>query len=125
MSSSCNNGRSKGLFIHLKDIMDLNKLLTGLYYIGMILLFAGIVMHIVEFKLSVAIYIIGLLPIFGVRIFNFIIGQPENRRKHGILLFSGLALVAAGVAMYFGRSYWIVFIAISAVLDFYISFRRF
>lgn len=105
--------------------MELNKILSISYYAGMVLLFAGIVMHLSLHPLALWVYAAGLLPIVGIRIYNRLVGKPENRRKHTILVVSGLALVAAGVAMYLSKSFWVAFIAVSAVLDFYISFRRF
>ncbi|ASB49631.1 hypothetical protein [Alkalitalea saponilacus] len=105
--------------------MELNKLLSTLYYIGMVMLLIGIVLHIAESSAGFYLYATGLLPVFGVRVYNLIIGRPESKRKHGIFVISAIMLVLAGVAMFTGRSYWVLFLAISAVLDFYISFRRF
>ncbi|TCO09610.1 hypothetical protein [Natronoflexus pectinivorans] len=105
--------------------MGLNKLLSTLYYIGMVTLLAGIILHIAESSTGMYLYALGLLPVLGIRVYNLMIGRLENRRKHGILVISAIMLTLAGAAMFTGRSYWVLFLAISAVLDLYISFRRF
>jgi hypothetical protein len=105
--------------------MTTNKILTTLYYQGMVILLTGIIMHISELTYAFWIYFVGLIPVVGIRAFNLVIGKPDNFRKNVILGLSALALVAAGAAMLYGRTYWVIFIAISAVLDLYISFRKF
>lgn len=101
------------------------RVLTASYYIGMIILLAGILLALTEKPYAVYLYGIGLLPVLGIRVFNFIVAKPENKRKNLIMVVSGIMLAIAGVAIYMGKSWWIVFIAISAILDFYISFRKF
>ena len=105
--------------------MDLNRILSISYYAGMALLFAGIVLQLNHHEFALHLFVAGLIPIIGIRIYNRMIGHPDNRRKNSILVFSALALLAAAVAIYLNKSYWIVLIAVSAVLDLYISFRRF
>jgi len=105
--------------------MTTNKILSTIYYLGMAILFAGIILHLAEWKQAFWIYLLGFIPVFSIRAFNLVVGRPENFRKNVILVVSALALAAAGGAMLYDRTYWVIFVAISAVLDMYISFRRF
>lgn len=82
-------------------------------------------MAITENPYAVYAYGVGLLPVLGIRVLNFIVAKPENKRKNLILVLSGIMLAIAGVAIYLGKSWYIVFIALSAIFDFYISFRKF
>jgi len=102
----------------------MHKILSISYYVGMILLFIGIVMLLTDIKGGLILYSIGMLPIVGVRIFNRTVCKPERRRINTILLISSLFLVAAGAAKFYQKEYWIVFVLITAVLDFYVSFRK-
>lgn len=104
--------------------MGFYRFLSGLYYTGMALILAGIVMHIIEMPAATCVFTIGLIPVLGIRIYNFIIASPQRKRPNGILMISAVFLAAAIWAIYFKKDYWIVFIAISAVLDGYISFRK-
>ncbi|GAO28148.1 hypothetical protein [Geofilum rubicundum] len=103
----------------------MTKVLSTSYYLGMVVLLTGIILHLAELEYAFWIYLIGLIPVFGVRAFNLIVGKPENFRKNVILVLSAFALTMAGGAMFYERTYWVIFIAISAVLDMYISFRKF
>lgn len=105
--------------------MTTNKILTTIYYLGMVILLTGIILHLAELKQAFWVYLIGFIPVFSIRAFNLVVGQPENFRKNVILIVSALALAAAGGAIFYDRTYWVIFIAISAVLDMYISFRKF
>jgi len=105
--------------------MNIYKLLSAVYYIGMALIFLGILMHVSSISNTVYVFSAGALFIIGIRAYNQIAGKPENRRVHTILLYSSLFLAPAAWAMYTGRTYWIVFIILTAVLDSYASFRRF
>lgn len=105
--------------------MTTNKILSTIYYLGMVILLSGIIMHLAELQQAFWVYLIGLIPVVGIRAFNLVVGRPENFRKNIILMLSGLALAAAGGAIFYDRTYWVLFIAISAVLDMYISFRKF
>ena len=102
----------------------LYKSLSILYYAGMALLFIGIVMLLTDIYGGLIVYLIGAVPIVSIRIFNRSVCKPERERINTILVFSSLFLIAAGVAKFYHESYWIVFILITAVLDFYVSFRR-
>jgi uncharacterized membrane protein YczE len=101
------------------------KNLERSYYVGMIILFVGVILALIENPYAIIVYTLGLIPIVGIRIFNFLVSKPENKRRNLIMVLSGAALTMAGVGIYLHESWWIVFLAISAVLDFYISFRRF
>ncbi len=105
--------------------MTTNKILSTIYYLGMVILLTGIIMHLAELTSAFWVYLIGFFPVFSIRAFNLVVGRPENFRKNVILVLSGLSLAAAGGAMLYDRTYWVLFIAISAVLDMYISFRKF
>jgi len=100
------------------------KFLSILYYLGMALLFVGIVLLFTDNQAGLIVYSVGVVPIIGIRLFNRIVAKPERHRINTILFASSLFLVAAGVAKYYHEGYWVVFILITAVLDFYVSFRR-
>ncbi|SMO65372.1 hypothetical protein SAMN06265379_10496 [Saccharicrinis carchari] len=101
------------------------KALSAAYFIGMILVLAGILFQLNDIPYALVCLIIGLIPILGGRLFNFIKGKAENKRLHAIMLFSALFLTAAVVAIYFNRSYWIIAVLITATLDLYVSFRKY
>ncbi len=105
--------------------MTLRNLLNILYYLGMLAVLAGIILALQNHVSAIWIYSLGCIPILGIRVFNLIVGRPENRRKHFIMVVSALALITAAYLMMINRNYWIIFIAVAAVLDLYISFRRF
>ncbi len=102
----------------------LYKSLSIIYYVGMAFLFIGIVMLLTDIYGGLIVYSIGAIPIVSIRIFNRVVCKPERERINTILVISSLFLIAAGVAKFYQESYWIVFILITAVLDFYVSFRR-
>ena len=100
------------------------KALSIIYHIGIALLFVGIILLLTDTNGALIVYFIGVIPIAGIRLFNRIVAKPERQRINTILFVSSLFLVAAGVAKFYGKEYWIVFILITAVLDFYVSFRK-
>lgn len=100
------------------------KFLSILYYAGMALLFVGIILLLTDNTAGLIVYAIGVVPIVGIRLFNRIVARPERHRINTILFASSLFLIAAGAAKYYEEGYWVVFILITAVLDFYVSFRR-
>ncbi|MBS2097882.1 hypothetical protein [Carboxylicivirga linearis] len=104
--------------------MDYKRLLSILYYIGMGLVFLGVLMGVTQVDFDYLVLLLGSLPIIGVRIYNRIIGREENRRVFSILIYSSVFLLPAAWALYTNRSYWVVFIMLTVVLDFYASFRR-
>ncbi len=104
--------------------MDIKKALSVLYYIGMALVFLGVLMGVTHVEYNYLVLFIGSLPMIGVRVYNRIVGRVENHRIFSILVYSSLFLLPAAWAMYADKSYWVVFIAIMAVLDTYASFRR-
>ena len=103
--------------------MNINKTLPVLNYIGMILILAGILLHLAAIEYALIIYVAGLIPWISIRFYNRIKGEKELRHKNSILLFSGSLMLIAGVGIYLDESWWIVFIAASSVLDIYMSFR--
>lgn len=105
--------------------MSTYKILETSYYIGMVLLITGIIIVLAEKTFGPYIYCIGLIPLIVIRSYNYITGNPENKRKLFILLISTLFLTIAGIAIFLNRSWWILLIAISATIDLYISFRKF
>jgi general stress protein CsbA len=104
--------------------MKIYKLLSGLYYIGLVLIFAGLIMLLTNTPGAFRIYTAGVLPVLGIRIFNLVVSTPDTRRIYAILVISALYLTAVSAAIWFTRSYWIIFIAVAATLDGYASFRK-
>jgi len=104
--------------------MDYKRLLSILYYIGMGLVFLGVLMGVTKVDFAYLVLLMGSLPIIGVRIYNRIIGREENQRVFSILIYSSVFLLPAAWALFTNRSYWVVFIMLTVVLDFYASFRR-
>ncbi|MGQ1890304.1 hypothetical protein ACT29H_07655 [Thermophagus sp. OGC60D27] len=104
--------------------MNIIRFFSGLYYAGMILIFTGIVMHMTDTPAALWVYGAGLIPFVGVRTYNFFVSISPRRRVNAILWVSALSLLVGGLAIYFHRSYWILFVAISAILDGYASFRK-
>nr|WP_321453389.1 hypothetical protein [uncultured Carboxylicivirga sp.] len=104
--------------------MDKKKILSILYYIGMALVFFGVLMAVTKVEYSYLVLLIGSLPIIGVRIYNRIVGREENHRIFSILIYSSLFLLPASWALFTNRTYWVVFIIMMVALDFYASFRR-
>ncbi len=104
--------------------MNLYKSLSYTYYLGMFCLVLGIFLKLNDSDIALPILIIGYIPFLGIRLFNFLKGKLINKRLNGILTISALFLGAAIIAILFNRSYWIIGILITAVLDFYVSFRK-
>ncbi|MCU4162608.1 hypothetical protein [Carboxylicivirga caseinilyticus] len=104
--------------------MDFKRVLSILYYIGMGLVFLGVLMGVTNVDYDYLVLFIGSLPIIGVRIYNRVIGRKENFRVFSILIYSSIFLLPTAWAMYTNRTYWVVFIICMVVLDFYASFRR-
>jgi hypothetical protein len=104
--------------------MNIYKVLSITYYIGMALVFIGVLMHMSG--LNYGAYVFGgrSLIMIGIRLFNRLYGKIENRRVHTILLYSSLMLLPAAWAMITYRRYWIIFLVLTAILDTYASFRR-
>jgi general stress protein CsbA len=105
--------------------MNILRFLSGLYYAGMVLVLSGIIMHLADISGAQWVFATGLIPVLGIRLYNFIISAPHRKRLNGILMTSAVFLAAAVFAIYHDRSYWIIFVAVSAVLDGYVSFRKF
>jgi hypothetical protein len=104
--------------------MGIYRFLSGLYYAGLILILAGIIMHLSDMQPAPLLFAVGLIPVLGIRIYNFVIAPSHRRRINGILMISALFLGGALAAIWFRRSYWVIFIAISAVIDGYTTFRK-
>ena len=104
--------------------MKIYKLLSIVYYIGMALVFIGVLMHISDLNYGAWVFGGGSLIMIGIRGYNRMIGRIENQRVFTILLYSSIMLLPATWAMLTGRKYWIIFIALTAILDTYASFRR-
>jgi general stress protein CsbA len=104
--------------------MNYIRFFSGLYYAGLIIFLSGIIMHLTDSESAVWLLSIGLIPILGVRIYNFLIAPPQRKRINAILMTSAVFLVVATISISYGREYWIVFIAVSAVLYGYVSFRK-
>jgi len=105
--------------------MNFIRFFSGLYHAGLILILAGVIMHVSGISAAPWVIAVGVVPVLGVRIYNFVIAPSHRKRPNAILMVSSFFLVAAVLAIYLGRSYWIVFVAIAAVLDGYVSFRKY
>ena len=106
-------------------MMHTSKILERLSYVGMIVVFAGLIMYLNDISQAIYVYSAGILPIIAYRFHNVAASDNENRRKYIILAMSSLFLASAAFGMYLNRSWWIVPVAIAAAFDLYISFRRF
>lgn len=101
----------------------MQRTLTIANYIGMLLIVAGLLLHLNETALGFWLLSAGLVPVLALRSYNLVLAEEDQRRQHFLLLVSALALVATAAALWYNRSYWVIFIAIAAVLDLYLSFR--
>ncbi|WP_066632280.1 hypothetical protein [Labilibacter marinus] len=101
------------------------KALSIAYYIGMILVLLGILFQLNEIPYAFICLVLGLIPLLGVRLFNFLKGKAENKRLNGIMVISALFLVAAAALIFLHRNYWIIAVLITATLDLYVTFRKF
>ncbi|WP_088653329.1 hypothetical protein [Geofilum rhodophaeum] len=101
----------------------MQRTLTIANYTGMLLIVAGLLLHLNESSLGFWLLTAGLVPVLGLRSYNLVVAKEDQRRQHLLLLISALALVATAAAIWYNRSYWVLFIAIAAVLDLYLSFR--
>ena len=104
--------------------MNILKSLSILYYIGMGLVFAGIIMQLGHIEKAHWIFAAGVLPILGVRCYNRAVSTSDRARLNTILVVSALFLVASAYIMFIGRNYWFVGVLISALIDIYTSFRK-
>lgn len=104
--------------------MRILKLLSALYYLGMALLVIAVITLIAKISIAKWIFVAALVPIVGVRLYNRIVCVPERKRINSILFISSLFLVVAAFLIFENRNYWIVAALITAVLDFYVSFRK-
>ncbi len=104
--------------------MNLIKSLNILYYTGMSLVLAGIIMSLGHIEKAHWIFGLGVIPILGVRCYNRIVSDKERQRINTILIVSALFLAASAYLMFIGRNYWIMTVFISAMIDFYTSFRK-
>lgn len=105
--------------------MNIYKSLSYAYYLGMICLILGIFLKLNDSEIAFPLLILGYVPFLGIRLFNFLKGKQSNKRLNGILTVSALFLGVGILAILFNRSYWIIAIVITAVLDFYVSFRKY
>ncbi len=105
--------------------MNILKILSLSYYLGMILLIAGILLQLNNVNYGLYLLVAGIIPFLGIRLFNLINGKPENKRLNGIMVASALFLTATIAAIVLNKNYWIIGILITAVLDLYVSFRKY
>ena len=104
--------------------MNIYKTLSIAYYMGMISVLAGILFQLNDIPYALICLIVGIIPLLGVRLFNYLKGKPENKRLHGIMVVSALFLVVAATLIFMHRNYWIIAVLITATLDLYVSFRK-
>jgi hypothetical protein len=100
------------------------KSLSIVYYLGMAAVFAGVLLKLAGIEMSEWIFTAGVVPILAIRIYNRFVCIKERRRINSTLVLSAVMLAAAAALMIMGRNYWIIAILISAVIDFYASFRK-
>ncbi|GAF03578.1 hypothetical protein [Saccharicrinis fermentans] len=105
--------------------MDIHKTLSIIYYIGMGLILAGIFFQLNDLPYACFFMGSGAIALLAIRLFNFLKGKPENKRLHGIMVVSALFFVGAGALMLMQRNYWIIGVFIAAMLDLYVSLRKF
>ncbi len=105
--------------------MNIYKSLSYAYYLGMLCLIIGIFLKLNNSDVALPLLILGYVPFLGIRLFNFLKGKQSNKRINGILTVSALFLGAGILAITFNRSYWIIGIVITAVLDLYVSLRKY
>jgi len=101
------------------------KVLSVAYYIGMILIVAGILFELNDLPYAFMCLVAGLVPFLAARLYNFTKGKPENKRLHGILVVSALFLVVTAALIIMHRNYWIITVLTTAALDLYVSLRKF
>jgi len=104
--------------------MNIYKLLSVVYYVGMALVFIGVLMHISDLNYGAWCFSSGAIIMVSIRLYNRTIGKPENKRIHSILVYSALFLLPTAWAMLTNRGYWLIFLLVTAALDTYASFRR-
>lgn len=104
--------------------MNYLKVLSITYYMGMALVFIGVVMGVAKVENAAWVMAAGVLPVLVVRIFNRAVCTKERERRNSILISSALFLGVAAYILYTGRNYWPIAVLISAALDTYISFRK-
>ncbi|WP_430812050.1 MULTISPECIES: hypothetical protein [unclassified Carboxylicivirga] len=104
--------------------MNIYKFFSVVYYLGMALVFLGVLMHISDIYYGAWVFAGGSLIMLGIRAYNRAVCHDINKRVNTILLYSAAMLLPASWAMLTGRRYWILFILLTAVLDSYASFRR-
>ena len=105
--------------------MNIHKTLSIIYYIGMVLILAGIFFQLNDIANAWVFMGAGAFSLLTIRLSNFLKGKPENKRLHGILVISALFFVGAAILIVMQRSYWIIGIFIAAMLDLYVSLRKF
>ncbi|MBR8535930.1 hypothetical protein KDU71_10210 [Carboxylicivirga sediminis] len=104
--------------------MNIYKFLSVIYYIGMALVFLGILMHMSGLTYGAWCFAGGAVIMVAIRLYNRMVGKPENQRVYTIMLYSAVLLLLAAWAMLAHRGYWIIFIILTAILDTYASYRR-
>ncbi len=104
--------------------MNILKSLSLLYYLGMGLVFTGVVMALGNMEKAPWIFAMGVVPILGIRLYNRAVCEKDRQRINSILVASAIFLAASAYIMMIGRNYWIVGILIASVLDTYASFRK-
>ncbi len=105
--------------------MNLVKTLSISYYIGMALLFIGIVMQLNDMNQGVYLMTVGVIPLLAARLYNVLYGKEENKRLNTILLVSSIVLTLSVASIFLHYGFWVVGIFITAMLDLYVSFRKF
>lgn len=104
--------------------MNYQRTLSIIYYIGMVLVVIATVAALSNTQWAPYLLAAGVAPIVAIRIHNRVNALPDFQRINTILLASSLILAGGVVALFFGKSYWVVCLFTTAMLDIYASFRR-
>jgi hypothetical protein len=104
--------------------MNKLKLNNNLFYFSTLLVLAGILLRISDYKTASYAYLAGACLFTLSRVFSFIMYRDKTRgRLLQIQIFSGFSLIVSAVLMYRGSNSWSVFVLLTALIELYASFR--
>lgn len=103
--------------------MNREKMLNITYITGMAITVLATALGVLQFDFAKYILILGVLPIVTARGINQYNSTEAFSRIPLILFVSSLVLIAAVVALFLQRNYWVLLIFVSAVIDLYATFR--
>lgn len=104
--------------------MNKDKKLNLVYVIGMVITLISCTLAILHVEMAKYLLIVGVLPMVVVRGINHFREESGRFSRIPLILFvSSLFLIAAVVALFMNRNFWILLVFISAVIDLYATFR--